>query len=81
MNPQMKSATSRQRPVFAPKICKCGRCAGCRENDRWELRFQLKFGQQERDYYSEPRRVVGVSANGLLGASMYAMADESACSD
>jgi hypothetical protein len=76
MTPNGKDSFSRSRVRVAPKICKCGKCAGCRENVRWELRFQLKFGQQEREYYAKRPSVIGVSANGLLGASMYALTDE-----
>jgi hypothetical protein len=61
----------------ASKRCRCGHCAVCRDNARWERIFQEKFGQQERDYYSQERRVAGVSANALVEASVYAMAEES----
>lgn len=59
------------------KRCRCNHCAVCRDNARWERIFQEKFGQQERDYYSQERRVAGVSANALVEASVYAMAEES----
>jgi hypothetical protein len=59
------------------KRCRCGNCAVCRDNARWERIFQEKHGQEERDYYSAERRTAGVSANALVEASVYAMAEES----
>jgi hypothetical protein len=64
----------------ASKRCRCGLCSICRDNARWERIFQEKFGQQERDYYSAERRAAGVSANALVEASVYAMAEESPAS-
>jgi hypothetical protein len=71
MFPKSRSSSSTRLVSLIRKRCACEKCATCLDNMRWELRFQLKFGQQEREYYSETRRVVGVSANGFLRASMY----------
>jgi hypothetical protein len=77
--PRTKKHSMRQ-ALPASKRCRCGACAVCRDNARWERIFQEKYGQQEREYYSAERRTAGVSANALVEASVYAMAEESSSS-
>ena len=71
MLPKTRTSSSTPSASLIRKRCACAECRTCLDDMRWESRFQLKFGQQERDYYSEPRRIIGVSANGLVRASIY----------
>src|SRR4051794_12654912 len=35
--------------------CKCGHCRVCLQNAEWDARFNEKFGQSMKDYYSGMR--------------------------
>jgi hypothetical protein len=39
---------------YRPRMpgCKCGKCAQCIENERWERIFAEKF--EDKDYYKQP---------------------------
>ena len=59
--PRMSRKAPRILPVCEPparnarqRRCKCGTCAACEENQRWERIFQAKFA--DPDYYV--RRVI-----------------------
>lgn len=59
--PRMTRSAPRVSPVCEPPMhnlrqrrCKCGTCAACKENQRWERIFQSKFA--DPDYYV--RRVI-----------------------
>jgi hypothetical protein len=73
-----RSAPSGQLPAIKFKRCKCGKCSGCRENERWERIFEARHGAAERAYYAQRPAVPigGVSARGFLAASIYACTDE-----
>jgi hypothetical protein len=45
--------------------CKCGTCASCRENERWERIFQEKFA--DPDYYLRSPIRCDSPLNALLG--------------
>ena len=64
--------------IRGPQRCRCGRCVGCVENERWEWIFQQKYGQQERDYYAAGResRSAGISAKAFADASIFACTEE-----
>ena len=60
-NPRTIRRTARVAPVCDPpphnlrqRTCRCGACAACKENERWERIFQSKFA--DPDYYV--RRVI-----------------------
>jgi hypothetical protein len=44
--------TSSRVKVSTPRRCKCGTCAFCLDNARWDRIFQEKFA--DPDYYSRP---------------------------
>jgi hypothetical protein len=35
--------------------CKCGRCRVCLQNAEWDAKFNQKFGESMKDYYSGMR--------------------------
>ena len=35
--------------------CKCGHCRVCQQNAEWDAKFNQKFGDSMRDYYSGMR--------------------------
>ena len=39
-------------PAYKTRRCRCGVCAGCKENERWERIFAEKFA--DPTYYSGP---------------------------
>jgi hypothetical protein len=41
-----------QPPAYKTRRCRCGVCAGCKENERWERIFAEKFA--DPTYYSGP---------------------------
>lgn len=63
-----KSRTMRLRAVPSspytdprPRRCRCGQCASCIDNARWERIFQEKFADPE--YYNRPLSGNGSSLN------------------
>ncbi len=35
--------------------CKCGQCRVCQQNAEWDAKFNQKFGESMKDYYSGMR--------------------------
>jgi hypothetical protein len=35
--------------------CKCGQCRVCQQNAEWEAKFNQRFGESMKDYYSGMR--------------------------
>lgn len=39
----------------ARHVCKSGRCPICLQNDKWEAKFNRRFGESMKEYYSGTR--------------------------
>jgi hypothetical protein len=42
-------------PPAKGHYCKCGQCRICLQNAEWEAKFNQKFGESMKDYYSGTR--------------------------
>jgi hypothetical protein len=42
-------------PQAKAHYCKCGQCRVCIQNAEWDAKFNQKFGESMKDYYSGMR--------------------------